>query len=177
MSKIYSTTVRQFISYRKVCDELEDTLNVLNKQGYDILSVIETKVNKIPDFSDQGFIIIYKINEVKEEDEGPIEGAVADEMDPDILNDHLRGAHERIMLDLEKHIEDGDQELHDELEKIRQENWADFERILQSHDPIERMKIVHYIYKRCIIFKEGLEDTSTESLMLRQKPCSKNVKR
>ena len=94
MSKIYSTTVRQFISYRKVCDELEDTLNMLNKQGYDILSVIETKVNKIPDFSDQGFIIIYKINEVKEEDEGPIEGAVADEMDPDILNDHLRCAHE-----------------------------------------------------------------------------------
>ena len=94
MSKIYSTTVRQFISYRKVCDELEYRLNILNKQGYDILSVIETKVNKIPGFSDQGFIIIYKINEVKEEDEGPIEEDVADEMDPDILNDHLRGAHE-----------------------------------------------------------------------------------
>ena len=42
MSKIYSTTVKKFISYRKVCDELEDTLNILNKQGYCILCVIET---------------------------------------------------------------------------------------------------------------------------------------
>lgn len=63
MSKIYSTTVRQIVSYRKVCDELKDTLDRLNKHGYDILSVIETKVNEIPGCSDQGFIIIYKIND------------------------------------------------------------------------------------------------------------------
>ena len=165
MSKIYSTTVKQFTSYRKVCDELEDTLNMLNKQGYDILSVIETKVNKIPDFSDQGFIIIYKINEVEEEDEAPVdeeEAVATEEMDPDILNDHLRGAHERIMLDLEKHIEDGDQELHEELEKIRQENLADIERIAKSHDPFERMEIMNQIYERYKNFKEGLEDTPNE---------------
>ena len=96
-------------------------------------------------------------NEVEEEDESPIEEAVANEMNLDLLDD-LRSAHERIMLDLEEKVEDENQELHDELEKVRQENWADFERILQSHDPLERMKIMHYIYERCMIFKEGLED-------------------
>ena len=96
-------------------------------------------------------------NEVEEEDESPIEEAVANEMNLDLVDD-LRSAHERIMLDLEEKVEDENQELHDELEKVRQENWADFERILQSHDPLERMKIMHYIYERCMIFKEGLED-------------------
>ena len=97
-------------------------------------------------------------NEVEEEDEAPVEEAVANEMNLDLLDD-LRSAHERIMLDLEEKVEDENQELHDELEKVRQENWADFERIAKTYDPLERMKIMHYIYERCMIFKEGLEDT------------------
>ena len=99
-------------------------------------------------------------HEVEEEDESPIEEeeAVANEMNLDLLDD-LRSAHERIMLDLEEKVEDENQELHDELEKVRQENWADFERIAKTYDPLERMKIMHYIYERCMTFKEGLEDT------------------
>ena len=93
-------------------------------------------------------------NEVEEEDEAPVEEAVANEMNLD----DLRSAHEKIMLDLEEKVEDENQELHDELEKVRQENWADFERIAKTYDPLERMKIMHYIYERCKIFKEGLED-------------------
>lgn len=96
-------------------------------------------------------------HEVEEEDESPIEEAVANEMNLDLLDD-LRSAHERIMLDLEEKVEDENQELHDELEKVRQENWADFERIAKTYDPLERMKIMHYIYERCMTFKEGLED-------------------
>ena len=96
-------------------------------------------------------------NEVEEEDEAPVEEAVANEMNLDLLDD-LRSSHERIMLDLEEKVEDENQELHDELEKVRQENWADFERIAKTYDPLERMKIMHYIYERCKIFKEGLED-------------------
>ena len=96
-------------------------------------------------------------NEVEEEDEAPVEEAVANGMNLDLLDD-LRSSHERIMLDLEEKVEDENQELHDELEKVRQENWADFERIAKTYDPLERMKIMHYIYERCKIFKEGLED-------------------
>ena len=97
-------------------------------------------------------------HEVEEEDESPVEEAVANEMNLDLLDD-LRSAHERIMLDLEEKVEDENQELHDELEKVRQENWADFERIAKTCDPLERMKIMHYIYERCMTVKEGLEDT------------------
>ena len=101
-------------------------------------------------------------NEVEEEDESPIEEAVANEMNLDLLDD-LRSAHERIMLDLEEKVEDENQELHDELEKVRQENLADIERIAKTYDPLERMKIMHYIYERCKIFKEELgEDTPNE---------------
>lgn len=101
-------------------------------------------------------------HEVEEEDEAPVEeeeAVATEEMD---LLDDMRDRNERLMADLEKHIEDGDQELHEELEKIRQENLADIERIAKSHDPLERMKIMHYIYERCMIFKEGLEDTPNE---------------
>ena len=98
-------------------------------------------------------------HEVEEEDESPIEEeeAVANEMNLDLLDD-LRSAHERIMLDLEEKVEDENQELREELNKIRQENLADIERIVKTYDPLERMKIMHYIYERCKIFKEGLED-------------------
>lgn len=102
-------------------------------------------------------------HEVEEEDEAPVEeeeAVATEEMD---LLDDMRGRNERLMADLEKHIEDGDQELHEELERVRQENLADIERIAKSHDPLERMKIMHYIYERCMIFKEGLgEDTPNE---------------
>ena len=100
-------------------------------------------------------------NEVEEEDEAPIEEAVANEMNLDLLDD-LRSAHERIMLDLEEKVEDENQELHDELEKVRQENLADIERIAKTYDPLERMKIMHYIYERCMIFKEEMGETPNE---------------
>ena len=56
---INSTTVRQVTSYTPVSSELVEKLDILQKQGYHIINVIETKVNKIPDCSDQGFIILY----------------------------------------------------------------------------------------------------------------------
>ena len=103
-------------------------------------------------------------NEVEEEDEAPVEeeeAVATEEMDLDLLDD-MRGRNERLIADLEKHIEDGDQELHEELEKIRQENLADIERIAKSHDPFERMEIMNQIYERYKNFKEGLEDTPNE---------------
>ena len=103
-------------------------------------------------------------NEVEEEDEAPVEeeeAVATEEMDLDLLDD-MRGRNERLMADLEKHIEDGDQELHEELEKIRQENLVDIERIAKSHDPLERMEIMNQIYERYKNFKEGLEDTPNE---------------
>lgn len=80
------------------------------------------------------------------------------------LPEDLKNFHEKIMNDLEELIdEDRNNEFQDELEKIRQENLADFERIVKTYDPLERMKIMHYIYERCMIFKEGLgEDTPNE---------------
>ena len=56
---INSTTVRQVTSYTPVSSELEEKLDILQKNGYHIINVIETKVNKIPGCSDQGFIILY----------------------------------------------------------------------------------------------------------------------
>lgn len=97
-------------------------------------------------------------HEVEEEDEAPVEeeeAVATEEMDLDLLDD-MRDRNEKLIADLEKHIED--QELREELNKIRQENLADFERIAKTYDPLERMKIMHYIYERCMIFKEGLED-------------------
>ena len=103
-------------------------------------------------------------NEVEEEDEAPVEeeeAVATEETDLDLLDD-MRGRNERLMADLEKHIEDGDQELHEELERVRQENLADIERIAKSHDPLERMEIMNQIYERYKNFKEGLEDTPNE---------------
>lgn len=100
-------------------------------------------------------------HEVEEEDEAPVEeeeAVATEEMD---LLDDMRDRNEKLIADLEKHIED--QELREELNKIRQENLADIERIAKTYDPLERMKIMHYIYERCMIFKEGLgEDTPNE---------------
>lgn len=56
---INSTTVEQVTSYTPVSSELEKRLDNLQKNGYHIINVIETKVNKMPGCSDQGFIILY----------------------------------------------------------------------------------------------------------------------
>ena len=100
-------------------------------------------------------------HEVEEEDEAPVEeeeAVATEEMDLDLdLLDDMRDRNEKLIADLEKHIED--QELREELNKIRQENLVDIERIAKTYDPLERMKIMHYIYERCMTFKEGLEDT------------------
>ena len=99
-------------------------------------------------------------HEVEEEDESPIEeeeAVATEEMD---LLDDMRDRNEKLIADLEKHIED--QELREELNKIHQENLADIERIAKSHDPFERMEIMNQIYERYKNFKEGLEDTPEE---------------
>lgn len=101
-------------------------------------------------------------HEVEEEDESPVEeeeAVATEEMDLDLLDD-MRDRNEKLIADLEKHIED--QELREELNKIRQENLADIERIAKTYDPLERMKIMHYIYERCMIFKEGMGETPNE---------------
>lgn len=57
---IMSKTVRQIASYRPVGYELNDELERLQRLGYKIISVTETEVSTIRNFSNQGFIILYE---------------------------------------------------------------------------------------------------------------------
>jgi len=58
---INAKIVQQRLSFKPVADELTEWLDIIqNKWEYEIINVIETKVNKIPDCSDQGFIILFK---------------------------------------------------------------------------------------------------------------------
>ena len=96
------------------------------------------------------------------EEEVPDEEETIETEEP--LPEHLKNFHEKIMNDLEELIDDDDRNnaFRDGLEKIRQENLADIERIAKSHDPFERMEIMNQIYERYKNFKEGLEDTPNE---------------
>jgi len=62
---IISKTVRQEVSYRDVGDELNDELERLQRLGYKIISVTETKVSPLPRMSNQGFIILYEYESEK----------------------------------------------------------------------------------------------------------------
>lgn len=63
MIKTRSTTVQQIVSYKRVCDELKETLDRLCEHDCEVISVHETKVSNSPGNSDQGFIIIYKYDD------------------------------------------------------------------------------------------------------------------
>lgn len=82
------------------------------------------------------------------------------------LPEHLKNSHEKIMNDLEELIDDDDRNnaFRDELEKIRQENLADFERMAKTYGVKAYMDISHDIYERTKLFKEKLqkEDTPNE---------------
>lgn len=59
--KINAKIVQQRLDFKPVADELTEWLDIIqNKWEYEIINVIETKVNKMPDCSDQGFIILFK---------------------------------------------------------------------------------------------------------------------
>lgn len=58
---IHSTVVQQVVSYRPVGYELKDTIDRLNSQGCEIISIHETKVNST--YNEQAFIIIYRDND------------------------------------------------------------------------------------------------------------------
>ena len=58
--------VRQISSYIPVAEELEKDLISIQSRGYKVLSVTETKVNKIPGHTDQAFIILYETGEENE---------------------------------------------------------------------------------------------------------------
>lgn len=59
--KINAKIVQQRLDFKPVADELKEWLDIIqNKWEYEIINVIETKVNKMPDCSDQGFIILFK---------------------------------------------------------------------------------------------------------------------
>lgn len=60
---IKTITVEQTTSYTPVAEELKRWVDRLNEQNCTIISIIETKVNKIPGHTDQGFIIIYSYDE------------------------------------------------------------------------------------------------------------------
>lgn len=52
--------VKQICSYTPVADELVKALDLIqNDWKYKVVSVYETKVNKSPNCSDQGFVVIY----------------------------------------------------------------------------------------------------------------------
>lgn len=57
---IHAEIVKQICSYTPVADELVKTLDLIqNGWKYKVISVYETKVNKSPNCSDQGFVVIY----------------------------------------------------------------------------------------------------------------------
>lgn len=57
---IRAEIVKQVCSYIPVADTLIKTLDLIqNDWKCKVISIYETKVNKLPDCSDQGFIIIY----------------------------------------------------------------------------------------------------------------------
>ena len=57
---IHAKIVEQICSYRPVADELVNALDLIqNAWKYKVISVYETKVNKSPNCSDQGFVILY----------------------------------------------------------------------------------------------------------------------
>lgn len=64
---ITSTVVKQMASYLPPAEMVERTLANIQAEGYKVLNVIETKVNKSPGCTDQAFLIIYDTGE--EEDE------------------------------------------------------------------------------------------------------------
>lgn len=63
MIRTRSTTVSQIVSYKRVCDELQETLDRLCENNCEVVSIHETKVSNSPGNSDQGFIIIYKYDD------------------------------------------------------------------------------------------------------------------
>ena len=58
--------VNEYGSFNKVGTVLEKKIDQLNDDGYKILNVFETKVTKVPNCSDQAFIIIYDDGEKME---------------------------------------------------------------------------------------------------------------
>lgn len=51
--------VQQTSIYATVGEELESVINKLNELGCEIKSITETKVDKVPDLTDQAFIVVY----------------------------------------------------------------------------------------------------------------------
>ena len=66
-NSMMSVIVRQVCSYEPVANVLNDTLKMLKEKNYTVVNVIETKVNKIPGCTDQGFIVLYRPNTESEE--------------------------------------------------------------------------------------------------------------
>lgn len=63
---IETRIINQIVSYEPVAYELEKALSAIQNRGYKVLSVTETKVNKIPGHTDQAFIILYETGEENE---------------------------------------------------------------------------------------------------------------
>ena len=64
---IFSRIIKQQYSYASVGDELDEFLRYIQlEKGYKVISVIETKVNPLPGYSDQGFIVLYDTCDDKE---------------------------------------------------------------------------------------------------------------
>ncbi len=57
---IRALTVKEITSYDEVGELLKKNLDALNKKGYKVLNVFETKVNRCPsNKSDTGFVVVY----------------------------------------------------------------------------------------------------------------------
>lgn len=57
---IRSLIVEQKVNYKPVSDELAYWLHIVQDEwNYKVVSVFETKLNKRPELSNQGFIILY----------------------------------------------------------------------------------------------------------------------
>ncbi len=63
-------TVNELGSFSKIGTLLEKRVNQLNDEGYKILNIFETKITKVPNTSDQEFVIVYddceKISDTEE---------------------------------------------------------------------------------------------------------------
>lgn len=99
-----------------------------------------------------------------EEDDTPDKTIEIEDEIEESLPEHLMDRHEKIMADLEELVGEGNYDLHDELEKIRQENLADFDRMSKVDGVKSYMDISHDIYERTKLFFEEFqkEDMSNE---------------
>lgn len=68
MSNLQTKVVRQIESHETPADILGRVVDGIRAKGYKVVNIIETKVNKMPNCTDQAFLVVYD-TDIKEGEE------------------------------------------------------------------------------------------------------------